>query len=321
MKYGFGIDIGGTTVKLGFFTQGGELLEKWEIPTDKTECGKNILPHVAAAVDACLSRRGIQKTEVFGTGVGVPGPVDGAGVVNGCINLGWGITDVPGELRRLTGLPAACGNDANLAALGECWKGGGKGKRSLLLATLGTGIGGGIVLDGRILPGAHGAGGEIGHIPMDPAETEACNCGKKGCAEQYGSATALVHQAEKRLAQTEEASSLREVSPITAKDVFAHSAAGDPVAVEIVEEYCRFLGRFLAAVCCVVDPEIVVLGGGVSKAGRPLLEKTRGYFVKEVFHPGRCIPFALAELGNDAGIYGGMKLALDAFGGCADENM
>lgn len=315
MKYGFGIDIGGTTVKLGFFTQAGELLEKWEIPTDKSDCGKNILPHVAAAMEDCLQRRSVEKTDVLGAGIGVPGPVDGQGVVNGCINLGWGVVDVPGEMKKLSGFSAACANDANIAALGECWKGGGEGKNSLVLATLGTGIGGGIVIDGKIIPGAHGAGGEIGHIPMNPEEEESCNCGKKGCAEQYGSATGLVNLAKRTLATADMDSSLRFCDPLTARDIFQAHAEGDKLAAEIVEDYCRFLGRFLAVICCVVDPEIVVLGGGVSKAGEPLLEKTRAYFVKEVFHPGRCIPFALAELGNDAGIYGGMKMVLNSFGG------
>ncbi len=315
MKYGFGIDIGGTTVKLGFFTETGSLLEKWEIPTDKGEKGGNVLPHVAKSLEDCLSRRGVKKTEVLGVGVGVPGPVNRWGVVDGCINLGWGVVDVPKEMKRLTGIPTVCGNDANLAALGECWQGGGKGKSSLVLVTLGTGIGGGIVTDGSILPGAHGAGGEIGHIPMNPEETECCACGKRGCAEQYGSATGLVKLAKKGLAQSQAYSALRDIHPLTAKDIFEQSAAGDALAGQIAEEYYRFLGRFLAVVCCVADPEVVVLGGGVSKAGKPLLEKTRSYFVKEVFHPGKVIPFVQAELGNDAGIFGGMKLALDTFGG------
>ena len=315
MKYGFGVDVGGTTVKMGLFDTTGTLLEKWEIPTRTAEQGAAILPDIAHAIDQCLTRHGISRNDVVGLGVGVPGPVNGAGVVNHCVNLGWGVFNLPQALGALTGLPVAAGNDANVAALGECWKGGGKGHRSMVLATLGTGIGGGIVVDGRMVNGAHGAAGEIGHIPMEKEEPERCGCGKTGCAEQYGSATGMSLLACRTLAATEEPSALRNLEHITAKNVFDLSREDDPVAKRVVDTYCEFLGRFLAAVCCVVDPEIVVLGGGVSKAGQPLLEGVRPYFEKHVFHACRQTPFALAELGNDAGIYGGFKLALDAFGG------
>ena len=170
MKYGFGIDVGGTTIKLGLLTAEGQLLEKWEIPTNTTDGGSAILPDIATAIGGCLTRKGIAKNEVLGIGLGVPGPVDSQSIVNHCVNLGWGVVDLPKELGGLTGLPVVAGNDANVAALGECWVGGGQGHRSVVLATLGTGIGGGIVVDGRIVSGAHGAGGEIGHIPMEKEE-------------------------------------------------------------------------------------------------------------------------------------------------------
>lgn len=313
MDYGFGIDVGGTTVKLGLFTALGELLEKWEIPTNTADGGRSVLPDIAGAVDGCLFRRGMDKGQVLGLGLGVPGPVSSRGVVNHCVNLGWGVVDLPRALGDLTGLKVAAANDANAAALGECWAGGGRGHDSILLATLGTGIGGGIVVDGRILPGAHGAGGEIGHIPMGRDEPELCGCGKRGCAEQYGSATGVVRLARRAMERRSVPSALRQLEQVTARDVFELGAQGDRLAQEVLEEYYDFMGRFLASVCCVVDPELIVLGGGVSRAGKPLLEGIQKYFVQYVFHPGRDIGFALAELGNDAGIYGSFKLAMEEF--------
>ncbi len=315
MRYGFGIDVGGTTVKLGLFTESGELLEKWEIPTNTADSGSAILPDIATAITGALSRHGIARETVLGVGLGVPGPVDSRGVVDHCVNLGWPVVDLPEALGKLTGLPVAAANDANVAALGECWKGGGQGHRSMVLATLGTGIGGGIVIDGKMVCGAHGAGGEIGHIPMEWDDPETCGCGKRGCAEQYGSATGISRMAKKAMEESDKPSVLRQLPQVTARDIFAMGAIGDELAQEILERYYRFLARFLAAVCCVVDPEIVVLGGGVSKAGAPLLAGIQKYFNRYVFHACNTVEFALARLGNDAGIYGSFKLALDSFGG------
>lgn len=314
VKYGFGIDVGGTTIKLGLFAETGELLEKWEIPTHTENRGAAILPDVAQAVEACLARRGLAKAEVLGLGIGVPGPVRRDGVVDRCANLGWGTFQLEETLSRLLGLPVKAGNDANVAALGECWQGGGQGYRSMILVTLGTGIGGGIVVDGKILTGAHGAGGEISHMPMRKEETEVCGCGKRGCAEQYGSANGILRLARRRTEHSSLPSPLRSMEAVTCKDIFDLSAQGDSLAREIQEEYFDFLGQFLADVCCVIDPEAVLLGGGVSKAGQPLLDGVRKYFLSYMFHTGQEISFALAKLGNDAGIYGGFKLALDAFG-------
>lgn len=315
MKFGFGIDVGGTTVKLGLFTQAGELLEKWEIPTNTEHEGEAILPDIARAVADCMSRRGLSREDCLGMGIGVPGPVSDSGIVNKCANLGWGVFDLHKTLGDLTGLPVKGGNDANVAALGECWKGGGQGHSSMVLATLGTGIGGGIVIDGKILFGAHGAAGEIGHVTMDKHETEPCGCGKFGCAEEYGSASGLTRLARRAMAKSALPSPLRALEKPTAKDVFDLAAQGDALALEVREAYFDVLGQFLAGVCCVVDPEIVVLGGGVSKAGPVLAQGVQRHFVPYMFHTGRGIRFALATLGNDAGIYGSFKLALDQFGG------
>ena len=313
MRYGFGIDVGGTTIKLAFLDENGTMKDKWEIPTRTEDGGKNVLPDIAASVKSYLEKEGYTQNEIIGIGIGVPGPVSDEGIVNKCINLGWGITDLHGELSALTGMKVKGGNDANVAALGECWRGGGQGAKNMVMATLGTGVGGGIVVGGRVIAGQHGAGGEIGHITMDPAETEACGCGKYGCAEQYCSATGVVRMAKRYLAKNDTPSILRD-GKFECKDVFAAAAKGDAAAGEILEQVFEILGRFLAAVACVSDPEVIVLGGGVSKAGKVLTDGAERYFQKYAFHACRSTRIALATLGNDAGAYGAFKLALDEFG-------
>ena len=313
MKYGFGIDIGGTTVKLAFFHRDGSLLDKWEIPTNTADDGAAVLPDIAEAVSGYIASHGIARADIIGVGVGVPGPIDDDGIVNKCVNLGWGRVDLHTELGKLVGFPVKGGNDANVAALGECWMGGGKGTRNMVMATLGTGVGGGIIVGGKLVAGAHGAGGEVGHICMDPNETEACGCGNRGCIEQYGSATGVVRLTGRYLAAHDTPSVLRG-KDYTCKDVFDAAAAGDEVAAAVLEQVFELLGRFLATVCAVVDPEAVVLGGGVSKAGQPLVDGVRRYFEKYAFHACRQTRFSLASLGNDAGAYGAFKLVLDAYG-------
>ena len=314
MKYGFGVDLGGTTVKLAFFDREGNMLDKWEIPTVTADGGKQILPDIADAVNGYLADKGIEKSDVIGIGIGVPGPVDGKGDVNRCVNLGWGVFNIHETLGGLTGLPVKAGNDANVAALGEAWKGGGNGCDNMVMATLGTGVGGGIIINGRPVEGVHGAGGEIGHLVLDPEEIEPCGCGKYGCVEQYCSATGVVRVAKRFLEYWDDASSLRSIENLTCKDVFDAAKAGDELAQEILEQVYDYMGQFLANVCCVADPEVVVLGGGVSKAGQPLLDGAKRYFDKYIFHASRGIRFALASLGNDAGAYGAFKLVLDLYG-------
>ena len=312
MRYGFGIDVGGTTIKIAFFEKDGTMKDKWEIPTRTEDNGSQILPDIAASVKEYLAKENIPNSDIIGIGIGVPGPVSDAGIVNKCVNLGWGIIDLHSELSVLTGFGVKGGNDANVAALGECWKGGGQGAKDMVMATLGTGIGGGIVIGGKVIAGYHGAGGEIGHITMNPEETEICGCGKKGCAEQYGSATGVVRMAKRYLAAHSEPSVLRG-KEFECKDVFAAGAAGDEVALAILEEVYEVLGRFLATICCVADPEVIVLGGGVSKAGQPLIDGVTKYFHKYAFHACRSTRITQATLGNDAGAYGAFKMAVDEF--------
>ena len=314
MKYGFGIDLGGTTVKLAYFDEAGTLLHKWEIPTNTEDNGTNILPDIAAAVLGYLAENNIPKESIIGLGIGVPGPVSRQGVVNRCINLGWGVFNIEQTLSDLTGFPVKAGNDANVAALGECWKGGGQGCENMVLATLGTGVGGGIIVDGRIIFGTHGSGGEIGHLILNRDESNPCGCGHYGCVEQYCSATGIVRTAKRFLARSKEESSLRHIADLTSKDIFDAGKAGDALALEILEHVYMQMAEFLANVCNVVDPEIVVIGGGVSKAGQPILDGIQRHFYKSVFHAINPVKFALAALGNDAGAYGAFKLALDAYG-------
>ncbi len=310
MKYVFGVDIGGTTVKLGFFDTEGNILEKWEIPTRKELGGKYILPDIAESITDKLMEKGLTKEEVVGVGVGVPGPVDADGVVFKAVNLGWDIFSVSNTLGDLINLPVKAGNDANVAALGEMWKGGGKGHDDLVAVTLGTGVGGGIIVQGKLLAGATGAGGEIGHIHVEDNETDRCGCGKKGCLEQYGSATGIVRIANRVLAATDEASVLRD-GELTAKAVCDAAKAKDAVAIKVMEQFGEYLGRGLAAIACVVNPEVFVIGGGVSKAGEMLFDYIRPHYEKYVFHGSKNTKFALATLGNDAGIVGAARLVLE----------
>lgn len=313
MKYGFGVDLGGTTVKIAYFEETGTMLDKWEIPTVTADGGAQILPDIAASIRDYLTGHDIPDSAILGIGIGVPGPVDTFGVVNRCVNVGWGVFNIADELSQRTGFPVKAGNDANVAALGEFWKGGGQGCRNMVFVTLGTGVGGGIVVEGRLLHGAHGSGAEIGHLVLNREETLVCTCGKRGCVEQYCSATGIVRLAHRYFAAHDTPSSLRTLDTLTCKDIFDAGKAGDPAALAILEQFYAYSGEFLGNVCTVVDPEVVVIGGGVSKAGQMLIDGIEPYFQQCVFHAASGARFALASLGNDAGAYGAFKLALDAF--------
>ena len=309
-QYVFGIDVGGTTVKCGLFQENGTLLEKWEIPTRTEECGKWILPDVIKTIQDKWAEKGLKKEEIAGVGIGIPGPVSRTGEVPAAVNLHWGYKNVAGELHQALDLKVKVGNDANVAALGEMWAGGGKGTDNLIMVTLGTGVGGGIIVDGKIVAGAHGAGGEIGHGIVAPEEKEACNCGNHGCLEQLASATGIARLADRRLEKDETPSVLRGKN-VNAKSVFDAYKAGDAVAAEIVEQFAEILGKALAMYACVTDPEVFVIGGGVSKAGQVLLDVLEKYYQKYAFPACRAARMVLAGLGNDAGIYGAAKMVMD----------
>lgn len=310
-KYCFGIDVGGTTVKMGLFTTEGELLDKWEIPTRKEDGGAYILNDVAASVEAKLAEKNIEKEDVAGAGIGVPGPTLDTGYVSICVNLGWKDKNPANELSELLSIPVKAGNDANVAALGEMWKGGGEGYLDVVLLTLGTGVGGGIIINGEIAPSHRGVGGELGHITVNPDEEDTCNCGNHGCLEQYASATGVVRIAKKLLAASKEESSLRALETVTAKDVFDAAKAGDHLAVEAVEVLGKYLGLVVANVALTVDPDVFVIGGGVSKAGQVLIDVITKYYHKfaKIIGDNKA-SVVLAKLGNDAGIYGAARMVL-----------
>ena len=311
MKYCFGIDIGGTTVKAGLVSAAGEILTRWEVPTRKGSDPAGLLEDVKVSLEECMAEKKIDKKDILGIGMAAPGPVTEDGVLHGCVNIGWGDVDLDDLAEEVIGIsPVRIGNDARVAALGEAAYGAGKGAKSMLMVTLGTGVGGGVVLDGQILMGESGVAGEIGHMTIDPYETETCGCGKKGCLEQYASATGMVRAAERYLKEKDMASSLRQLDQVTAKDLWDAAKAGDGLANEIVDFVCDRLGNGLANAIYLVDTEMIVIGGGVCAAGQFLLDKIEQAYQGKVFAHSRNKKFALAELGNDAGIKGAAALIL-----------
>lgn len=310
-KYVFGVDVGGTTVKMGLFSSDGNLLKKWEIPTRTQNHGEEILPDVAASIMDAMTEAGISKDEVLGVGIDSPGLVDDKGIVRGAVNLNWEIVNIPEVLGQMLELPVRAGNDGNIAAYGEMLQGGGKGHKNIVMVTLGTGVGGAIITNGQILTGAIGAGGEIGHIHIEDNETDACGCGCMGCLEQYASATGISKLARKHLAASDKASVLREYDKVTARHVFDAVKENDALAIEIAQDFGNYLGKGLAIVAAMVNPEVFVIGGGVSKAGEVLFDYIRPAFEKYTFSSIKNTQFKLAELGNDAGIYGAAGLILE----------
>ena len=309
MKYCFGVDIGGTFVKLGLFTVEGELLEKWQIKTRREDNSEHILPDIAETIEEKRIENKIDKKDIVGIGFGTPGPVTEDGVAVCPANLDWKNKPVAKELSELTGLPCKGGNDVNVAGLGEMWCGGARGYKNIVVAPIGTGLGAAIICNGQIIVGTRGAAGEIGHIHVDNEIDRRCGCGATGCVEQFSSATGLVRMAKKVLEETGRETTLRSKTVIEAKDVVDAAKDGDVVAGEIFDKFSDCLGYSLAAAAAVVDPEIIILGGGVSKAGQFLLDRVHHYFMKYAWPGIRDVKFALATLGNDAGIFGAASMA------------
>ena len=311
-NYIIGIDLGGTTAKLGLFTRDGALCSKWILPTDKRNTGENILRTLANSIQEQLCIRQLSTEDVYGVGLAVPGPVRKEREVAPCANLdGWGGCNVAEGFSRLCGLPVKLANDANAAALGELWQGSAKGVQNMFFVTLGTGVGGSAIINGHIVEGAHGASGEIGHMRLHKNEPRVCGCGKHGCLEQYASATGLVTAANSLLQATDTPSTLRQCKAITAKQIFEHAKQGDPLAGQLTESFASELGHALAIVACVLNPEVIVLGGGVSRAGTFLLHAVEQAFIVNAMPDTESTAFTLASLGNDAGIYGAARLMME----------
>nr|WP_218781057.1 ROK family glucokinase [Bacillus sp. EB106-08-02-XG196] len=306
-----GVDLGGTTTKIAFINLNGEILQKWEIPTDNANEGQNITRNIANAINQKLADLNEQKSKLIGIGMGAPGPIDyETGVVLNVVNLGWKDNfPLQESLHSLTDLPVVIENDANCAALGEMWNGAGKGARDLVCVTLGTGVGGGVIANGDIVRGINGAAGEIGHITSIPFGGASCNCGKSGCLETIASATGIVRLAKNELSKDDAkgplAVILSENGDVTAKDVFDSARNGDELAKKIVDEVAFHLGYALANIANTLNPETIVLGGGVSRAGGLLLDAVKVNFSMFAFSAVRdSTALSLATLGNDAGAIG-----------------
>ena len=310
-EYAFGIDLGGTTAKVGLFTTTGSLLEKWEVPTDTSNAGEHILANLATAIQNKMTEKGLTANEVEGVGIGVPGPILNASIVPIiCANLGgFGNCNIAAALSELLGgLTVKVGNDANVAALGEIWQGIAKGCSSAVMVTLGTGVGGGVIVDGKVIDGAHGAGGEIGHITVNPTETASCGCGKHGCLEQYSSATGVVRCMKKLLDENPDTPCVLRGTEFAAKDVFDAARNGDALAAREVDEMTSMLGMALANLAATTDPEMFMIGGGVARAGEVLFDPLVRHYKEFAFKSCRETPIKAASLGNDAGIYGAVRL-------------
>lgn len=296
----FGIDLGGTRIKIGLFDINGNLISKGDIPTDTSNNGQNIIDDIARELLRSLEERQAGLADIVGIGIDVPGAVLGHTTVNRCVNLGWGLVDVSSKLSEAMGIPrdwVIVGNDANVAALGEFFDGGAKEYSSMMMVTIGTGVGGGLIMDGNIIDGVNGAAAEIGHIPVSDDLDFDCSCGNRGCLEQLASATAIA-----RMAGTADA-----------KEAFDRAYAGDELAVKAIDTAAEALGKAMAAVACVVDPECFLIGGGVAAAGEKFIEKIRASYAKRAFHSSKKTKILRAKLGNDAGIYGCARMILNRY--------
>jgi glucokinase len=315
-KWLIGVDLGGTTTKIAFFNFYGEILHKWEIPTDVSNEGKHITTDIAKAIDGKLDELGRAKSNVLGIGIGAPGPVNlNTGGIYEAVNLGWGNEYPLQDLLELeTSLPVVVDNDANCAALGEMWKGAGNGAKDIVCVTLGTGVGGGVITNGDIVHGKSGAAGEIGHITSIAEGGAPCNCGKSGCLETIASATGIVRLAVKELKKVDAQGALsvifRQAGQVTAKDIFDAAREGDEIASKVIEDVSFHLGLALANIANILNPEKIVLGGGVSKAGSVLLDPIKERFLQYSFpRVAKSTEISLATLGNDAGVIGAAWIA------------
>ncbi len=309
MKKLIGIDLGGTTVKIGFLTVEGEIINHWQIPTDTSDAGKNILSDIVKSINEKIVEYGYEKEDFLGAGIGVPGPVTHSGVLLKAVNLGWQEeVNIEYEFSKMIDMPVRADNDANVATIGEMWQGSGEGARDMIFVTLGTGVGGGVITNGEIVKGANGGGGEIGHIAVDFEHGEKCNCGKTGCLETLASATGIVRETNKALKNYTGTTILSSYDNLNAKNIFDAAKNDDEFALEMVENLGRSLGFVLANIASTTNPETIVIGGGVSKAGTILTDVIKKHFVKYVFDSNKNVEFKIAKLENDAGIIGAAYL-------------
>ncbi|WP_232697555.1 ROK family glucokinase [Brevibacillus daliensis] len=311
-----GVDIGGTTIKIALLSETGDILAKSKIPTPVKDGEDVIIGDMVQAIWALLAQHGFTREHVYGIGIGVPGPVEPTqGVVLRAVNVGLRDTPLKAKTEALTGLPVSIENDANAAALGEMWCGSGRGTANLIAITLGTGVGGGIIIDGHVVHGVKGVGGEVGHVTVNP-EGPLCNCGKKGCMETYGSATAIITGIEKAAQNGKSpllASILQEKGYLSAKDAFDAAAQGDLASIEVIDTAGFYIGLGLSHLGNLLNPGKIVIGGGVSSAGEELFKRIRASFDQYTFPiAAECCEILPATLGNDAGVIGAAWLVYNS---------
>ena len=313
-----GIDLGGTTIKFAIMTATGDIQQKWSIQTNILDEGSHIVPDIIDSINYHLDLYQLDKERIIGVGMGTPGTVNEKdGTVQGAFNLNWKESqNVKADLEAGLGFPVAVDNDANAAALGEQWRGAGNNQPEVVFVTLGTGVGGGLVNEGKMIHGAKGAAGEVGHMIVEPGGYQ-CTCGNYGCLEQYASATGVVHLAHDYADAYAGDSKLKAMvsngEEITSKIVFDLAKEGDYIANEVVDKVAFYLGLATANIANLLNPSAIVIGGGVSAAGDFLLTRVQKNFNDFAFKMTRHVTeLKLAELGNDAGAYGAASLALQA---------
>lgn len=313
-----GIDIGGTTVKIGLISEEGAIITKWEIPTNLEDNGIHIANEVWSSILSSLEKNNIEKTALLGIGIGAPGFINQTtGIVYQAVNIGWKDFELASQFREFSGLPVFVANDANVAALGENWKGAGNQAQNLIAVTLGTGVGGGIIANGYVLGGENGTAGEIGHITVEP-NGHLCNCGRKGCLETITSATGIVRQAMtliKENPNSDLANYYSKNQTISAKEIFELASNGDVLCDQIIEHTADVLGLVISNTATIINPSKVLIGGGVSKAGDQLISRIEKYFKAYALERISDIcEIKVAELGNDAGMIGAAFLVKQALG-------
>ncbi len=305
-----GVDVGGTTIKIALFPTEGEPVCKFEIKTRVREEKDFLWKDIRDGLYEKLDALGIERSALAAVGMGIPGPITKAGYLSSLVNLGgFGDCYPAKDLERLMGIPCIAGNDANVAAMGEFAYGAAKAYDSVLFFTLGTGVGGGVIVNGELVSGEHGLGGELGHLVVNPDETDSCNCGNRGCLEQYCSATGIVRMAKKFLLETEIPSVLRDGRDISCRVVCEAAENHDPVGEKVVDLFGKYMGLICAHMVLTLDPEAIILGGGVSRSGKLLTDPIEKYMAEYSHIAMHKPPVLIATLGNDAGVYGAAALA------------
>lgn len=314
-----GVDLGGTKIKIGMVNEQGQIISSGMIDTDPSHDDKVIMKDMTVEIERLIKQEGLQVKDIKSIGIGVPGIVDyEKGSIIYCTNLSWYNVEAVTYLKDHFNIPVYIENDATVAAYAESLFGSTKEARDSVFLTIGTGIGGGIIIDKKIIRGAHGAGSEIGHMVIGENFYD-CNCGRNGCFETLASATAMIKYAMHKMNAHGAASSLQEIvkknGQLEAKDIFDQALLGDELALETVHRTAKYMAVGIANVYNILDPEIIAIGGGVSKAGDwffdMVREKVKGMTLvdSDSVDYGKIVR---AELGNEAGIVGAAFLSKQA---------